>query len=365
LADPTRIRWILALLAPLIALGTQLLLSPIYKPSFWFLFYPAVFLSSWLGGLRAAVVASALSAVAALWFFAAPERAFVKEPGQYLPAVVFLATGIIFGVFHDRLRKASGRTARALAESEAANHALKRALDERQLFAALIENSSDFIGIADPTGKPIYLNPAGRRMVGLSPDHPIENTQIPEYYPADQRAFAVDVIVGAMIEKGQWQGETCFRNWQTEEPIPVSDTHFMIRRPETSEVIGMGTITRDISEIKRARDDADRAGRELQHAKDAIASLVEQAPDGIFVADLSGRYTDVNGAGCRMLGYTREEILGKTILDLIPAEEARRLEDQKQQMLAGEINVSEWTLRRKDGSYLPVEVSAAIGRDGR
>jgi len=35
--------------------------------------------------------------------------------------------------------------------------------EERQLFAALVENASDFISIVDPSGKPTYVNPAGRR----------------------------------------------------------------------------------------------------------------------------------------------------------------------------------------------------------
>ena len=54
-------------------------------------------------------------------------------------------------------------------------------------------------------------------------------------------------------------------------------------------------------------------------------NLFEQAPDGIFVADLDGRYTDVNEAGCRMLGYAREELSGKTIIDLLPPEDVERL----------------------------------------
>ena len=37
--------------------------------------------------------------------------------------------------------------------------------------------------------------------------------------------------------------------------------------------------------------------------------LVEQASDGIFVADENGHYVDVNSAGAEMLGYSREEIL--------------------------------------------------------
>lgn len=242
----------LAMLPPLIALVLQLALWSYFRPSVWFLFYPAVFLSSWIGGLRAAVIASAMAVAFALWFFLSPEHSFAKPLSEYIASGVFFTTGALFGIFHDRLRR----------ESEAATAASK----ERRIFAALIENSSDFIGITDPTGRPIYLNPAGRRMVGLTAEQRVEDTEIPEYYPEDQRAFAANVIVKAMVESGHWQGETAFRNWQTQAAIPVSDTHFMIRDPKTGEILGMGTITRDISDIKQleaslraSHDDLNRA----------------------------------------------------------------------------------------------------------
>lgn len=93
--------------------------------------------------------------------------------------------------------------------------------------------------------------------------------------------------------------------------------------------------------------------------------LIEQAADGIFVADGDGLYTFVNEAGCRMLGCAREEVIGKRILDLIPAEDAGRLLDSKAQLLRGATQVGEWRLRRNDGSWLPVEVSAKILADGQ
>ena len=93
--------------------------------------------------------------------------------------------------------------------------------------------------------------------------------------------------------------------------------------------------------------------------------LVEQAADGIFVADVDGLYAFVNEAGCRMLGCARQELIGKTILDLIPSEDADRLLDSKAQLLRGATHVAEWRLRRKDGSWLPVEVSAKIVADGQ
>jgi PAS domain S-box-containing protein len=143
----------------------------------------------------------------------------------------------------------------AARQSEHEELRARAAFEERQIFFALIENSSDFIGIADANGNPIYINPAGRLMVGLSADFPVENTQILEYYPPGQRSFAYDVIVKSMLEQGHWIGETYFRNWQTQESIAVSDTHFIIREPGSERILGMGTVTRDITERKRIENE--------------------------------------------------------------------------------------------------------------
>ena len=66
-----------------------------------------------------------------------------------------------------------------------------------------------------------------------------------------------------------------------------------------------------------------------------IRALLEAAPDGVFVADMHGRYIYVNQAGCRMLGMEAGEILGKTIFELIPEGDAIRLEASKRAMLEG------------------------------
>lgn len=125
-----------------------------------------------------------------------------------------------------------------------------------------------------------------------------------------------------------------------------------------------GELTHIIHRIEDVTE-LEKANRALRRMNEESVRLVADAPDAVFVADVTGRYTSVNEAACRMLGYTRDELIGKTILDLIPGEDTARLSRSRQDLLARGAELSEWRLRRKDGSYVPVEVNAKILRDGR
>jgi PAS domain S-box-containing protein len=94
-------------------------------------------------------------------------------------------------------------------------------------------------------------------------------------------------------------------------------------------------------------------------------NLFEQAADGIFVSDPSGRYLDVNPRGCEMLGFTREEILSKTIRDLVTPDDLAATPLKLDQLRAGKTVISERNLICKDGSLLPVEISGRMLSDGR
>jgi PAS domain S-box-containing protein len=117
-----------------------------------------------------------------------------------------------------------------------------------------------------------------------------------------------------------------------------------------------------LDRIDTARAAAERA---LSEREERLHDLIEQASDGVFVADLDGRYTDVNDAGCQMLGYRREDILSKTIMELLPEDDRPRLAEAKASLLAGGTIIDEWRIKRADGTYLPIEVSAKILSDGR
>ena len=115
------------------------------------------------------------------------------------------------------------------------------------------------------------------------------------------------------------------------------------------------------------RMDAARTASEhaLAAREERLRELVEQASDGVFIADLDGRYIEVNAAGCAMLRCRPEDVLGQNVVDFLPASDRRRLLAARTALLRGEPQVDEWTLQRQDGTLLPVEVSAKILPDGR
>jgi PAS domain S-box-containing protein len=96
-----------------------------------------------------------------------------------------------------------------------------------------------------------------------------------------------------------------------------------------------------------------------------LSELIEQAPEGIFIADLEGRFIEVNRAGCEMVRHTREEILGRTIVDFIRPEDVGRLWERREHLMAGGSGCVEWVIRRGDGTELAIEGTSVILSDGR
>ncbi|MDO8988175.1 MAG: PAS domain S-box protein [Sideroxyarcus sp.] len=116
-----------------------------------------------------------------------------------------------------------------------------------------------------------------------------------------------------------------------------------------------GSVTRRIAAIR------DITGYKLiedslRKSEEHFRSLVEQAADGIFLADSQGNYIDANSVGCRMLGYTRDEMLNLTLADVVDPAEIPRLGATVASYAGGHVIVNEWRFLRKDGSIFLGEV---------
>ncbi len=123
--------------------------------------------------------------------------------------------------------------------------------DERQKFFALVENGGDFIGMLSPRGDVLYLNPAGRKMVGLEDnavEQPLALAQL--LTESGQQRFS-DVVLPAVLSSGRWAGEMQFRHRLSGDLIDVHHKIFLVRHPEGGAPLCLATITRDVSDRKR------------------------------------------------------------------------------------------------------------------
>uniref|UniRef100_UPI003D09BB1A sensor histidine kinase n=1 Tax=Deinococcus saxicola TaxID=249406 RepID=UPI003D09BB1A len=127
----------------------------------------------------------------------------------------------------------------------------QRRLDqERTRLALVAEASTDLIAFSDLHNRLIYVNGAGRRLIGYPHDIPLGQT-LAEFVHPDDRSQLVDEAWPQVRETGSWHGEMRMIHQETGEAIAVHRTIFTVTDPTTKTPIGYATVTRDITERKR------------------------------------------------------------------------------------------------------------------
>jgi PAS domain S-box-containing protein len=110
---------------------------------------------------------------------------------------------------------------------------------------------------------------------------------------------------------------------------------------------------------------ARRHAEERLRAREAeYRSLIEQATDGIFISDKNGKYIDVNLSACRMLGYSRDELLKMSVHDLLIKEEVKSNPIRFDVLKEGKTLLTTRNLKRKDGTVMPVEINSKMLSSG-
>lgn len=148
----------LALLPPLLALGVQWALWSSIRPFVWFLFYPAVFFASWIGGLWWGSAATLLSTLIVWRVFLPPGHAL----NTYVSMAVFAATGILFSRFHQTLRDTQELAKRSLHVSEGRYQGLFENMTAGFAWCRMVFEGDEAVDF-------IYLdvNPAFKSLTGL------------------------------------------------------------------------------------------------------------------------------------------------------------------------------------------------------
>jgi PAS domain S-box-containing protein len=186
------------------------------------------------------------------------------------------------------------------------------------MFAAIVQNCSDFIGIATLDGHAVFVNGAGRRMIGLGDDEPLP-PQVKDYVAAADQGRLLHDILPRVEREGTWDGEITFRQYPGGGGIPVLQHIFYIKEANTGRRLALGTICRDINERKRAEQALARAQQELAHAARVLsigeltASLAHEInqPLAAIVANAhaSRRWLDRKVPNCKLARSSLENIV--------------------------------------------------------
>ena len=109
-------------------------------------------------------------------------------------------------------------------------------------------------------------------------------------------------------------------------------------------------------------DAGEDTGRQTGEAR--YRALFEYAPDGILIADSQSHYLDANPSICKMLGYTRDELVCMHASDIIVQTEVQYIQPALDAIKADSDYMREWQLKRKDGSVFSAEIIATTMPDG-
>lgn len=264
------------------------------------------------------------------------------------------------GLFRHRshiARKRSTRIARPITGAGAGERTPYEELwPEKEFLASLINNSFDGILAFDRECRYVVWNPGMERISGM------EKSQV-----VGQRAFDIFPFLHETGEddffRAALDGKT---KMARERPFIVPETglggffdaYYSPIYGATGEVVGGSAIIRDVTERSRAE-------QALRESESKYRTLIEDASDGIAVYDTRGRLVEVNSRACEMVGYTRDEALKLNVTDVISPENLAATPLRWDALRGGQAVIGERTLLRKDGSLLPVELSARMFADGR
>lgn len=207
------------------------------------------------------------------------------------------------------------------------------------LFAALVENAYDGIGVTDLSGRITYSNPALGRLTGYG--SAMIGKSLNDMHPDDMKT--IDADHAQAMAQGHWRSQMSIRRADGSS-FPADIAGFLLRdddgRPSST-----AAIVRDLS-TERARE------QELRLMKFTL----DRAADSIYWFNQDGQIVYANDTAGAMLGYSRDEMLHMSIFDISVGLDRAQMAQIWTAIKHHESQLFESVQRHKDGRVFPVEV---------
>ena len=244
----------------------------------------------------------------------------------------------------DRLPSAVRRAVQEAEERARLRAAETELVRREKYFRTLTENSLDVLCILSRDGNLLYASPSIERALGYKPEELRGQNYFARLHPDDLphalEAFQLALDHPERTVKMQFRHQNKGGAWQYLELVGQN-------RLQDPEIGGIVVNCRDVTDRWRAEE-------ELRNSEKQYRLLFHGNPNPMWVFDLETlAFLEVNEAAIQHYGYSREEFLTKTLVDI-------RLMEKDGPPKTFSPDTADrsiiWRHRRKDGSLIDVEV---------
>ncbi len=211
----------------------------------------------------------------------------------------------------------------------------------------IIANAPDPVFVSDLEGKILQANDAVSELLGFRRDEVLEQSLSRFISEEETREFTA--ALREVVEHGVTRNAVLNPRSATGEVIPTS-LNASALRDEDGNVIGAIGVLRDMRELDKARAYAE--------------SLIENAPDPVFVSDLEGKILQANDAVSALLGFRRDEVVEQSLSRFISEEETREFTAALKEVVErGVTRDAVLNPRSATGEIIPTSLNASALRD--
>jgi PAS domain S-box-containing protein len=288
-----------------------------------------------------------------------PDRTRIMELEQYRKDGSTFWMENTFSFIRDKDQKPTGilTLSRDITERRKAEDALKKS-EER--FRIITENMSDTIWMMDMNLQTTYITPSVVQMLGYSPKElkilPLKKVFTPDSFQTFRQLVA-DELTPERLDKKDFKIERTmeFELYRKDGSSFWSEITMAMIRDNDGTPNGFVGVGRDITERKKAE-------RSIILSEEKFRKAVLTNPDSIVITRLAdGKFVLVNQSFLRLSGYTEEEAIGKTSLDINIWENSEDKEKMLERLsVEGSVKDLEARFRKKNGEVGSGLMSASI-----